>query len=82
MPVPDTAASTPKKVADCGEVVPRQGRSAGVDDVFAALTTPTRRGMLDLLLDRPRPAEAIAAHFDMARPSVSEHLKVLCHARA
>ena len=58
-------------------IVPRQGRSSGVDEVFAALANPTRRDVLDLLLDGPQPAGAIAAHFDMARPSVSEHLKVL-----
>ncbi len=33
--------------------------------------------MLDLLLTGPQPVNRIAARFDMARPSVSEHLKVL-----
>jgi DNA-binding transcriptional ArsR family regulator len=46
-------------------------------DVFAALANPTRRELLRLLLDGPRPVQALAANFDMRRPSVSEHLKVL-----
>jgi DNA-binding transcriptional ArsR family regulator len=45
--------------------------------MFGALANPTRRDVLDLLLDGPRTVADIAAHFDMARPSVSEHLKVL-----
>lgn len=46
-------------------------------DVFAALANPTRRELLGLLLDGPRPVQALADNFDMRRPSVSEHLKVL-----
>jgi DNA-binding transcriptional ArsR family regulator len=46
-------------------------------DVFAALASPTRREILRLLLDGPRPAGELAAHFEMRRPSVSEHLRVL-----
>jgi DNA-binding transcriptional ArsR family regulator len=48
--------------------------------VFAALANPTRRDVLDLLLDGPRAVQEIAERFDMARPSVSEHLKVLLDA--
>jgi len=48
-----------------------------VDAVFAALANRTRRELLRLLLDGPQPVQTLAAHFDMARPSVSEHLKVL-----
>lgn len=46
-------------------------------DVFAALASPVRRELLRLLLDGSQPVNALAAHFDMRRPSVSEHLKVL-----
>jgi DNA-binding transcriptional ArsR family regulator len=48
-----------------------------VDRVFAALANPTRRAVLDLLIDGPRSASDIASHFAMARPSVSEHLRGL-----
>jgi len=60
----------------CGDV-PRQLRSSTSDGVFAAVANPTRRDVLDLLLAGPQPVHDIAARFDMARPSVSEHLKVL-----
>ncbi|WP_131739266.1 ArsR/SmtB family transcription factor [Actinomadura roseirufa] len=46
-------------------------------DVFAALASPVRRELTALLLDGPRSAGDLAAHFDMSRPSVSEHLRVL-----
>lgn len=47
-------------------------------DVFAAVASPARRRLLDLLRDRgPLPVQDLASHFAMARPSVSEHLKVL-----
>jgi DNA-binding transcriptional ArsR family regulator len=59
------------------ERVPIRGRSSTTDAVFAALANPTRRDVLDLLRERPQPVGDIAAQFDMARPSVSEHLKVL-----
>ena len=46
-------------------------------DVFAALANPVRRRVLELLLDGPKPAGAVAAEFDLRRPAVSEHLQVL-----
>jgi DNA-binding transcriptional ArsR family regulator len=57
--------------------MPQRAKSSPADRVFAALANPTRRDVLDLLLDGPRPVQDIAERFDMARPSVSEHLKVL-----
>ncbi len=46
-------------------------------DVFTALASPVRRQLLNLLLDGPLPVTTLASHFDMRRPSVSEHLKIL-----
>jgi DNA-binding transcriptional ArsR family regulator len=57
--------------------MPVRRRSSTTDQVFAVLANPTRRDVLDLLREGPRPVLDIAARFDMARPSVSEHLKVL-----
>lgn len=57
--------------------MPHRAKESRADRVFGALANPTRRDVLDLLLDGPRTVADIAAHFDMARPSVSEHLKVL-----
>jgi DNA-binding transcriptional ArsR family regulator len=55
----------------------RRTHTRPVDQVLAALANPTRREVLELLLDGPRSASDIAAQFDMARPSVSEHLREL-----
>ncbi|WIX76253.1 metalloregulator ArsR/SmtB family transcription factor [Amycolatopsis carbonis] len=47
------------------------------DDVFAALANPARREVLRLLLEGPMAAGDLAVRFDMRRPSLSEHLRVL-----
>ncbi|MFJ6568652.1 ArsR/SmtB family transcription factor [Streptomyces sp. NPDC091292] len=48
------------------------------DQIFAALASAPRRELLRLLRERgPQPVQALAAHFAMRRPSLSEHLKVL-----
>lgn len=42
-----------------------------------ALADPTRRRILELLLDGERSAGEIAANFTTSRPGVSRHLRVL-----
>lgn len=49
-------------------------------EVFSALANPVRRRLLELLIDSPRNAGALAAEFDLSRPAISEHLRVLRHA--
>lgn len=47
-------------------------------DAFAALADPTRRAIVELLAKRGElAATAIAAHFPISAPAVSQHLKVL-----
>ena len=46
-------------------------------DAFKALADPTRRRILVLLAQGEMTAGEIAAHFDMAKPSVSHHLNAL-----
>lgn len=46
-------------------------------DVFQAIADPTRRGIIQLLADRPLTMNAIADYFDTSRPTVSEHVKLL-----
>jgi DNA-binding transcriptional ArsR family regulator len=46
-------------------------------DAIALLADPTRRRIVALLAERDRPAGEIAAHFDIARPGVSRHLRLL-----
>jgi DNA-binding transcriptional ArsR family regulator len=57
--------------------MPPRARASQTDLVFGALANPTRRDILDMLLRGERSVVALAERFDMARPSVSEHLKVL-----
>lgn len=47
------------------------------NDVFAALANPLRREVLAILRDGPLTAGAIAGRFELSRPAVSEHLRVL-----
>jgi DNA-binding transcriptional ArsR family regulator len=49
-------------------------------EVFGAISHPARRRILDLLAEDDRPVKAIAGHFDMSRPAVSQHLRVLLDA--
>ena len=49
-------------------------------EVFGAISHPARRRMLDLLAEGDRPVNAIAGHFEMSRPAVSQHLRVLLDA--
>lgn len=46
-------------------------------DIFKALSDETRRKILELLKDEDLTAGDIAKHFDMSKPSVSQHLKIL-----
>ena len=49
-------------------------------DVFIAISHRARRQMLDLLTESKRSVSDIAAHFEMSRPAVSQHLRVLLDA--
>lgn len=49
-------------------------------DVFAAISHRSRRQMLDLLTESRRSVSDIAKHFEMSRPAVSQHLRVLLDA--
>lgn len=49
-------------------------------DVFGAISHPARRQMIDLLARADSSVNAIAGHFSMSRPAVSQHLRVLLDA--
>jgi DNA-binding transcriptional ArsR family regulator len=49
-------------------------------DVFGAISHPARRYMLDLLAEADHSVNAMAGHFKMSRPAVSQHLRVLLDA--
>jgi DNA-binding transcriptional ArsR family regulator len=46
-------------------------------NALAALGDPTRRRIVELLAEGERSAGDIASEFDLARPGVSRHLRVL-----
>lgn len=48
--------------------------------IFGAISHPARRRMLDLLVEGERPVHALAGEFEMSRPAVSQHLRVLLDA--
>jgi len=46
-------------------------------DIFQAVADPTRREIIDLLVDRPLPVNEVADRFSISRPAISKHLKIL-----
>jgi DNA-binding transcriptional ArsR family regulator len=48
--------------------------------IFGAISHPARRRMLDLLAEGERAVNALAGEFEMSRPAVSQHLRVLLDA--
>ena len=50
-------------------------------DPFRGLADPTRRALLAHLTDRPHGVTELADHFDVTRPAISKHLRVLRDAR-
>jgi DNA-binding transcriptional ArsR family regulator len=51
-----------------------------MNDAMQALAEPRRRDILILVRDRELPVGEIAAQFDVTRPAISQHLKVLKNA--
>ncbi len=51
-----------------------------MNEVFKALSDPTRRQILELLKEREMSAGELAQHFDLAKPTLSKHFQVLYEA--
>jgi DNA-binding transcriptional ArsR family regulator len=51
--------------------------AADVDLLFAALADPSRRAMVDRLIDGPASVSELARPLDMSLPAVVQHLHVL-----
>jgi len=51
------------------------------DIVFRAVADPTRRAVLEYLLDKPHNVNELVDHFDVSRPAISKHLRILREAR-
>lgn len=50
---------------------------SGLDGTLAALSDPTRRGVIELLRKRPRRAGELSAALGMSAPAMSRHLRLL-----
>ena len=48
-----------------------------MNQVFKALSDPTRRQVLALLRDGPLTAGELAEHFDVSKPTMSAHFAIL-----
>lgn len=46
-------------------------------DVFQAIADPVRRDIIDLLSQEKLTANRVAEKFDVSRPAISKHLKIL-----
>src|SRR5262245_21653988 len=48
-----------------------------VQEVLSAIAEPCRREILRLVWSSERTAGDVAAHFDLSRPNISKHLRIL-----
>ncbi len=46
-------------------------------DVFQAIADPNRRAIISLLAEKPMHLNGIAEQFDISRPAISQHIKLL-----
>ncbi len=46
-------------------------------DVFQAIADPTRREIIDLIATQSLPVNEVADRFEISRPAISKHIKIL-----
>jgi DNA-binding transcriptional ArsR family regulator len=46
-------------------------------DVFQAIADPTRRAIINMISKESLNLNAVADHFDISRPAISKHIKIL-----
>ena len=46
-------------------------------DVYTAIAHPVRRQLLDMLRDKEQSVKQLSEPFDMSRPAISQHLRIL-----
>ena len=46
-------------------------------DPFQAIADPTRRKIIELISVEPRPLNHIAEYFNVSRPAISKHIRIL-----
>ncbi|HUK87233.1 MAG TPA: metalloregulator ArsR/SmtB family transcription factor [Terriglobales bacterium] len=52
-------------------------QTARQTEVFQAIADPTRRALLDLLLESERPVKSLVERFHISQPAISQHLRIL-----
>lgn len=57
-----------------------EAQDHALDDILAALASPVRRRILDQLAAGDRSVSVLAAPFDVSRPAISQHLRILLEA--
>jgi DNA-binding transcriptional ArsR family regulator len=56
---------------------PANAPSPQIDDVFRALSDPTRRAIVERLAERSASVSELAAPFNMSLPAIYQHLQIL-----
>lgn len=46
-------------------------------DVFQAIADPTRRAIIEMIVRKPLNINSVAEHFDVSRPAISKHIRIL-----
>jgi DNA-binding transcriptional ArsR family regulator len=46
-------------------------------DVFQAIADPTRRAIINMVANQPMNLNSVAEQFDVSRPAISKHIKIL-----
>ena len=46
-------------------------------DAFQAIADPVRRDIIELLSDKPLTVNSVAEQFNISRPAISKHIKIL-----
>ena len=46
-------------------------------NIFQAIADPTRREIIDLIATKALPVNEVAEQFEMSRPAISKHIKIL-----
>ena len=62
----------------CGGSLP--GMTGQLDSIFAALADPTRRAILNMLLEDDMAVTDVAEPFDISLAAISKHLRILTKA--
>jgi DNA-binding transcriptional ArsR family regulator len=57
--------------------IPGVGRRKAGGDVFGAIADPTRRALLDALIDGEKTVSSLAEPFAMSLPAISHHLRIM-----